>query len=181
MLARMLARIVAIVLVVALCAGVVFAIVTGYELWRDSKLDEGDARGAARIKGLWDADRAQAQATAIEQGRQSAAETLRRLNKHQENQRAQDVLLASARRDRDGAVAAADGLRLRAAAYLDAAGCSARAGDSALECVRAAAAQIGDVLGQCAARHQQLAEAADDARIRGLKCEADYDGLTLKP
>lgn len=174
----MTARVVRIALVVALCAAVLFGIVRAYEAWRDSVLQEGDARGAARVQASWDDDRAKALAAQIEEGRRSAAETLRRLNKQQENQRAQETLLARMRRDRDLAVAAADGLQLRAAAYLDAAGCGALAGDSALECIRAAAAKVVDVLGRCGRRLVEVAAGADDARARGLKCEADYDALT---
>lgn len=177
----MTARIVKAFLVLALCAGIIFAIVKGYEMWRGAVFKQGDTAGAARVKGQWDAETAQLQAQAIENARLSAAETLRRLTKQQENQRAQDNLLAQSRRDAAAATAAVDGLRLRASAYLTAAGCGSFTGDSAVECVRQAAAQIGVVLGQCAARHQLLAADADDARARGLKCEADYEGLTLKP
>lgn len=173
-------RVVIWLLVLALGAAVIFGIVRGYEWWRTGKVEEGRLAGRAEIQKKWDDDRARAQAATIEQARLSAAETLRRLNKQQENQRAQDALLASARRDNQRLAGAVDRLQLRASRYLDAAGCGSLTGDSALECVRQAAGQIGIVLGQCAARHRQLAADADDARIRGLKCEADYDSLTLK-
>lgn len=176
----MIARILMWLAVIAACAAVLYAIVWGYETWRDGKVAEGDRAGAARIQAKWDADRVTRAAEAVEAARQAAAETLRRLSKQQENQRAQDILIAQVRRDAAGATAAADGLRLRASTYLDAAGCGASAGDAALECIRKAAAKVGDILGQCAARHTELAAAADDARGRGLKCEADYDALTLK-
>ena len=174
-------RIVIVLLVLSLAAAVIGGITWAYETWRDSVLEEGDARGAARVQNAWDEDRARAQAAAIEQAHASAKETQRRLDRQQENQRAQDALLAQARSDAAAAASAVDRLQLRAAAYLDAAGCGSLSGDPALECVRAAAAQVAVVLGQCAARHRQLALDADDARARGLLCESNYDALTLKP
>jgi hypothetical protein len=168
-------------LLAALAIALLFGTVHGYELWRDAKVAEGDRAGAARIQALWDKDTQRRQAAQIELDRQAAAETLRRLTVQQENQRAQDARLAQARRDAAAAHAAADGLQLRATAYLAAAGCGDRTGDSALECVRQAAAKVVDVLGRCAGRLVDLAAAADDARERGLKCEADYDTLTGRP
>lgn len=176
----MIARILAWLAVAAACAAVLYAIVWGYETWRDGKVAEGDRAGAARVQALWDDDRAKAQAQTIEDARLNAAEGLRRLNAHQENQRAQDAQLARARRDAATATAAADGLRLRASTYLDAAGCGTVATDAALECIRKAVASITDALGQCGGIARQVAAEADDARARGLKCEADYDTLTLK-
>lgn len=181
----MMRKIIIAALVTALCAAVLFGIVWAYDTWHAGIRAEGKAegldRGRGEIQALWDADRARAQELQAEQARQSAAETLRRLNKQQENQRAQDALIARMRLDRDAAVAAAGGLQLRASAYLDAAGCGALSGDSAVECVRKAAAQVVDVLGRCSTRLVDLAAAADDARARGLKCEADYDALTVAP
>ena len=177
----MIARVLAWLAVAAACAAVLYAIVWGYETWRDGKVAEGDRAGAARVQALWDDDRAKAQAKTIEDARLNAAEGLRRINAHQENQRVQDAQLARARRDAATAAAAADGLRLRASTYLDAAGCGTVATDTALECIRKAVAQITDALGQCGGIARQVAAEADDARARGLKCEADYESLTLKP
>lgn len=175
-------RIVIVLLVLALAGAVIGGITWAYETWRNSiaraNYQAGDAAGAARVKGQWDGDRARAQAAAAEAAIASAKETQRRLDRHQENQRAQDALVARMRRDNAGLAAAVDRLQLRASTYLDAAGCGALAGDPALECLRQAAAQVVDVLGRCATRHRQLAADADDARARGLKCEADYDALT---
>jgi hypothetical protein len=174
-------KILGALLLAALAVALVFGTVKGYEHWRDAVRAEGDKAGAARVQALRDEDRSKAQAQRIEDDRLAAAETLRRLNKQQEDQRAQDQLLARMRGDRDAARSERDGLQLRAAAYLDASGCSALAGDSAIECVRAAAAKVVDVLGRCTSRLVDVAADADDARARGLKCEADYDALTLKP
>jgi hypothetical protein len=172
-----------IAVVLALIAAAA-ALVAGINGWidgiRKDGFQAGDKAGAARVQARWDEDRAQAQAQRIADADAAARETLRRLNRQQENEHAQASHLARVRADRDAARAERDGLQLTASAYLDAAGCGALRGDSALECVRKAAAQVVDVLGRCTSRHLDLAEAADDARARGLKCEADYDSLTLK-
>lgn len=173
-------RILKAVLVLAVIAAVLGAITWGYEHWRAGVFQEGDTAGAARVQKLWDEDRAKAQAATIEAARAAAQETQRRLEAQEANQRAQDELLARTRADRDRAVAAADGLRLRASAYLDAAGCGNLSGDPALECIRTAAAAIGDALGRSGEIARRAAADADEARARGLKCEADYDALTLK-
>lgn len=168
-------------LLASLAAALVFFVHRAYENHRAAVFAEGDRAGAARVQILWDEDRAKSQAQAIENARHAAAETLRRLTAQQENERVQQALLAQARADADRARAAADGLRLRAASYLDAAGCGTLSGDPALTCVRAAAARLGDALGQCGEIARRAAAAADDARARGLLCEADYDALTLTP
>lgn len=166
-------------MMLAIIAGAVIAAAAAW--WLHADRAEQFKAGQDATQQLWDADTTKRLAIAVEDARLAAAETQRRLTAQQENQRAQDNLLAQARRDAAAASAAVDGLRLRASAYLSAAGCSAATGDSAIECIRAAAGQIGDVLGQCAARHQLLAADADDARARGLKCEKDYDALSVAP
>ncbi|MGE4243708.1 DUF2514 family protein [Ramlibacter sp.] len=173
---------IAIVLVLIAAAAALVAAIHGWiDGVRKEGFKEGDRAGAARVQELWDEDRAQAQAQRIADAEASARETLRRLNRQEENQREQDRLLAVARADADRARAAADSLQLRAATYLDAAGCGARSGDSAIACIREAAAAIGDALGQCGEIARGFAAEATEARARGLKCEADYDALTLKP
>lgn len=137
--------------------------------------------GRGEIRLQWAGDRERALRETLDQAHKNGRETLRRLEKQKENQLAQDAYLARVARDRDALRAERDGLQLRAAGYLDAAGCSALAGDPALECVRAATAKVVDVLGRCSSRLVELAAAADDARGRGLKCEADYDALTPAP
>lgn len=162
------------------CLALVFALANAYEGWRGRVFAEGDRAGAARVQSQWDEDRARAQAAAIEQARLAALETKRRLERQAENEREQQTLLARARADADRARAAADGLQLRAAAYLNAAGCGGRSGDSAIACLREAVAAIGNALGQCGAIAREAAADADDARTRGRLCEANYDSLTLK-
>lgn len=157
------------------------ALVWVYESWRIAVFQQGEDAGAARVQRQWDADRATAQAEALATAKARAQETFRRLEAQDENQRAQDALLERMRRDLAGARLAAGRLQLRASAYLDAAGCGGRIGDSALECVRAATQNALNVLGSCSRRVVELGEAVDDARARGLKCEADYDALVLRP
>lgn len=176
--ARLLVWAVAVLAIVAAAFGLVAAIDRFHAGLRADGKAQGLAQGRAEIQQKWDADHATRQAETIEQARLNAAETLRRLNKQQENQRAQDELLARTRRDRDAAVAAVGGLQLRAAAYLDAAGCGTLAGDSAAQCIRQAVAAIGDALGRSGEIARRVAADADEARARGLKCEADYDALT---
>jgi hypothetical protein len=177
-------RLVILLAIAAAIAGLVASVTWAYERWRgaieEDAYSAGRAIGKAEVQALRDEDRARAQEAAIDQAHRAAAETLRRLEKQQENQRAQDDLVARMRLDNDRLAAAADRLQLRASAYLDAAGCGQLSGDSAVACIRQAAGQIVDVLGRCAQRHRELAAVADDARARGLKCEADYDALELK-
>ena len=164
----------------AAAALLVAGIVKGYEHWRTAVFTEGDTAGAARVKAQWDEDRAKAQAQAAEDARLAARETQRRLERQSENDRAQQIELARARADADRARIAADVLQLRASAYLDAAGCGTASGDSAIACIRAAAAKVADALGQCGAIARAVAADADDARARGQLCERNYDSLTLK-
>lgn len=181
----MIRAIVTWLLVALLAAAVIGGIVWAYDTWHDSiestAYTAGDRTGAARVKAQWDEDRAQAQAAAIEDARQKAAETKRRLERQKENDDAQQAQVALARADASRARAAADGLQLTASAYLDAAGCGGRVGDSAAECIRTAVARVLDVFGSCGNRVAELAATVDDARSRGQRCEADYDALVLKP
>lgn len=140
----------------------------------------GEVAGRAEIQNKWDAERTAQLAAQVEEGRENARETLRRLTKQQENQRAQNIQIANARRDAAGAADAAERLRERTQAIAAAAGCG-ETSDTAVECVRAAATRIGDALGSCTKEYRYMADYAADARTRGLKCEADYDALTPSP
>jgi len=86
------ARIVLVLAVVAAAAGLVGGVTWAYEAWRGAIATKnhqaGDAAGAARVQQLWDTDRAQAQAAALQAAQARAKETLRRLEAHQESQRA---------------------------------------------------------------------------------------------
>lgn len=146
-------------------------------LWLHTDRAKQFKAGQQETQGRWEQQTTERLAAAVEDARLSAAETLRRITKQQENQHAQDKLLDQSRRDAAASSAAVERLQLRTSTYLAAAGCASATGDSAIECIRQAAAHVGVALGQCAAQHQQLAAIADDSRARGLKCEADYDSL----
>lgn len=97
----------------------------------------------------------------------SAKETIRRLDNQQENQNAQNALLAKTRRDVAGAVSAAGRLQQR----ID------QLSDPATVAKCPAITALGDALRRSAESYRRLAESADLDRAAGLKCEADYDGL----
>lgn len=137
------------------------------------------ARIERHAKAREDAVRAEYTAAALREAQANARETARRLDRQQENQRAQDAALAAARAD--AARAGADADRVRAQAADAAREWSARLGDSpATSDIEAAGAAIGvcaDLLGRAVARARLLARTADAARAAGLKCAADYDAL----
>ena len=144
--------------------------------WDSARLKRADAAGYKRAQ-------AEYTAAALREAQANAAETARRLKAQQENQRAQDAALARARAD--AARAAADADRVRAQAADAAREWSARLGDSpTAEDLAAAAAAIRvctELRGRAVKRAELLAAYADAAREAGLKCEADYDSLTVKP
>ncbi len=106
----------------------------------------------------------------LKEAQASAKETQRRLDKQQENQIVQNKQLAVAKRDAAGARSAADGLQQR----ID------KLSDPATVANCPAVATLGDALSRSTAKYRELASAADLDRAAGLKCEADYDGLTMK-
>lgn len=138
----------------------------GVHTYNESLRDEGRAEKQAE----WNArDLAQSQA--------AGRETLRRMDRQQENQHAYDKELAAARRD--AAVNAADADRVRE----QAAEAARRWGDYATtdkQCAPAADAinVCADLFSRADKRASDLAAYADTARIAGLKCERDYDALT---
>lgn len=121
-------------------------------------------------------------AKALKEAQARAAETARRLQAQEENQRAQDALVARMRRDRDDALAAADRLREQSAAA--ARQWAGRLADSPTAQDLAAAADAIRVLTDVRSRLEragaELAAHADAARAAGLKCERDYQALTPK-
>jgi hypothetical protein len=88
-----------------------------------------------------------------------------------------DGLLAESRRN--GLRNARDSDRLRSEAIKFAAssgaGCSDSTAPADIEAGPSAAMVLADLLGRADARANDLAQAADEARLRGLACEADYD------
>lgn len=88
--------------------------------------------------------------------------------------------LAALQADRDAAAAAADGLRVQLAAAQRRATQGRTSGDPASEQGRAAVDAIATVFAACEAEQRSLAEAAEQHRITGLRCEAEYDALTAE-
>lgn len=139
--------------------------------------------GREEVRAEWAAERQAYTAAALAEAEGNARETKRRLERQQENQRAQDAELARARDDAARNAVAADRLREQnagtARAWRDA------LGNSATERERTAAADaiglLADVLGRADRRAGLLAAYADAARVAGLKCERDYDALSVKP
>lgn len=158
----------AIGVAIALAAGTVAA-------WDSTRIKRAEKRGADLV-------RAEYTAAALREASSNAAESLRRLNKQKENQDAQDAALARAQADAGRAAADAD--RVRGQASDAAREWSARLGDSPtaedLATAGAAIRMCVDLRGRAVARAELLARTADAARAAGLKCEADYDALTVK-
>lgn len=142
----------------------------------------GFRAGTAHVQAKWDKASLAMANKDVQAGINNARETLRRLNKQQENQRAQDKELAAARDDAKRNGADADKLR-RDNAAIAKRWRDALRNSPTVEQLEAAGDAIGvltDVLGRCDKRASLLADYADTARIAGLKCERDYDALTNK-
>ena len=133
--------------------------------------------GQSDTQGKWDKEKIAQSTEALQRAAREADETARRLKQQKENDDAQQRKNDLAKADAARLSARADKLQRAASDVASTFGCPV-SGDSALECIRKAAATLGNVLGQCGQRHRELAIAADDARIRGQRCEADYDALT---
>lgn len=139
------------------------------------------AIGRAEVRQEWDASVSQQHAAAVQELLTKAQESKRRLERQGENQRAQDSEIAVARADAAHDRAAADKLRQQNAssardwaarlAHSPTVGDIAAAGDTI--------GVLADVLSRADARAGVLAPYADAARTAGLKCERDYDALTL--
>jgi hypothetical protein len=129
---------------------------------------------------LWDAQNKTQAEDALQRAISNAQEGKRRTERQEENQHAKDAQLAVARADAVRSDDARARMQQRASKIAAAAGCTGPL-DTALACVRKAAAQVADALGRCGARVQQLALDTDDARARGFQCQRDYDALTANP
>ena len=160
----------------AVLAGGVFI---AYEVHHQREIGRNEIRAEDAIKA-----KAQAEADA-EQGRLNAKETFRRLEHQQENQRAQDQELARARAAAARATAAAGRLSVRVDALVAAA---RRAASDPATVGQRPPDDVGDPIGVLADVLRRADEAAGvmgafawESRLRGLKCERDYDALTVKP
>lgn len=156
--------------------GLCLALAAGYAAWAHHERDIG----RAEVQMKWDAQESQRRAEIAQELIDKAKESKRRLERQEENQRAQNATLAAARADRDRNAADADKLRQQATGNARDWAARLRDSPSVAECAAGGDA-IGvftDVLGRADRRAGVLAEVADTARARGLKCEADYDSLT---
>ena len=140
----------------------------------------GIEAGRAEVRQQWGAERIEQQAAALAESQANARETLRRMERQQENQHAQDRALAAARRDAARNLAAADSLReqnaVAARRWADALRDSPSA--SVCEAAGAAIAVQADVLGRLDRAATELAAYADAARAAGNLCANNYDALT---
>lgn len=143
---------------------------------------KADSAGYARAKGEWDAAEKVRAETAAKAEAANRAEEQRRRAAEEENRRVTEVALSQARADAAGAVDAAVQLRQHVAWLLTRSAGGGASGDPSAAVGRAAtgdtAGMLADVLGQCTARVQRLAEIADVARVAGSACERAYDALT---
>lgn len=103
------------------------------------------------------------------------AEESRRTMRLQESQDAEHLARLSAQRDAAAARAALDGLRRNADDYaaMSCGAASAPGSPSADDRARV----LADLLGRAAERADELASAADSARIAGQLCQSAYDAL----
>lgn len=139
--------------------------------------------GEQRVQKRWDAETKRLEDAALAESQAKAKESLRRVEAQERNQRAKDDELAVARAAADRNAAAADQLRDQSASaareWAARLANSPAAGD--LEAAGAAISVCTDLLGRADRRAGLLASYADTARAAGLKCERDYDALTVKP
>lgn len=154
----------------ALAAAAVAALVAGYAWWAGQIREEG----RQEIRDQW--DRAN-----VADREMRAKEWLRRIERQQENQRAQDAEIA--RLQAAAARNAADADRVRQQATDAARDWADRLADSPTAADLAAAAEAirvcTELRGRADRRASLLAAYADAARAAGEGCEADYD--TLRP
>lgn len=156
----------------AIAAAALIALTTAYFGWRGQQREIG----RQEVRAEWTA-------AALSESESNARETLRRLNKQQENQLAQDRKLAQARADAARDAADADRLRQQNADVVRRWRAALRDPAAGGQCTAAgdAIGVLADVLSRADRRAGVLAAYADAARAAGLKCEADYDALTDSP
>lgn len=119
-------------------------------------------------------------AAAVQAAKDDArAEESRRVMRLQEAQDAAELSRQAAQRDAAAARAAVRSLRDAAAAYADLPGDPASAPGCAAADDRARV--LAELLGRASERADELAGAADSARIAGQLCERAYDALTSRP
>lgn len=143
-----------------------------------------DSRGYDRADGKWSVEwekRDAADAALQLQFEQDArAEEQRRVNAAQQVQAHAAQEIEKARTDADTAAAASGQLRDQLAKLQARLGSAAGTASTLAACapVTRAAGVLSDLLKRADQRAGSLAATADQARIRGLACEAQYDSLS---
>ena len=140
----------------------------------------GYVAGKAEIQQAWDAAVSKQRAQALAEEQANAAESARRIKAQQENDHAQEKLLAAARADASRNAADADRLRQQSAAA--ARGWRDALNNSPTSTVCQAAGEALMVSADLQQRADwvagELAEYSDRARIAGDTCAGAYQALT---
>jgi hypothetical protein len=159
----------------ALAAALMSALTGGYLYWTHHQRDIG--RAEVQLK--WDASASLQRAAALAESESNARESLRRIDKQQENQLAQDRKLSQARADAGRNDAAAGQLRAQLADTARRWRDATRNPTTGGECQAAGDAIVlsAELFSRIDKRAGELAEYADAARIAGEKCTRDYDAL----
>lgn len=139
--------------------------------------------GRDEIRAEWNKEKLEQARVDLAASEANARETLRRTERQQENQRVQEQELAAAHAAADRNGHESEQLREQnagvakqwrdALAHPTSGSVCPAAGD--------AIGVLADVLGRADRRAGLLAAYADAAHVAGLKCERDYDALTVKP
>lgn len=147
----------------------------------------GDARyqaGRDEVQGRWNAQKLVDQARVIAEATTNAKETQRRLSAQKEQDDADEKEKAQLRLAAGRATAAADSMRSDLANFITA-GRRAATSRAATEAEREAAYDatlraMEELHRRTDSAAGRFAQAADDARRRGLSCEADYREVETK-
>lgn len=164
-------------LILAAIASAVAGTIATYNHWqREIGRDE--------VRAEWSAVKAAQARADLVQAEINAKETLRRLDQQQENQHVHAEEIKVARAAAAGASAAAGRLSVRVDALVAdahrAAGNPTSGGQRPTDDVGDPIGVLADVLRRADAAAGVMGAFAWESRLRGLKCERDYDALTVK-
>ena len=142
----------------------------------------GEARGANQVRADYNKEKQAQIDAALLQLKENAAQKLKEDQQRKENEIATSKLLDHLATDRNRLNAAERGLQQRLAAALASARSGAGQPSSSVVAGGPAAqtseGMLTELYGECRRRAGVVAAFADEARIAGLRCEADYDALT---
>lgn len=166
---------------------VVAAMVMGLCLYGLHLLHQRDAAheaaGAARVQAQWDHEKTIQQAAALKAQADHAAEVARVQAENERITNEHQKTIAAMAADRDSARRAVEQLRARIASITAGTGASGgglpKASSPAAD--SSPASTLGNLLGTCAQRYQELAASADTDHAAGNECEQRYDALMPKP